>query len=112
MLLAVSFGADATFRFTYTADDFLNGTYFIDNLSTDYRNWLDIVSDYYQRTSEVFKKIGNSDIIEYKQLQKDVFSTAFENGVNIIVNYGENDVTINGQTIEAQDWLCRGGTDA
>ncbi len=112
MLRAVSFGADATFRFTYTTDDFLNGTYFIDNLSTDYRNWLDIVSDYYKRMSEDYKKIGNSDIIEYTQIQKDVFLTVFENGVNIIANYGDNAVTINGQTIEAQDWLCRGGTSA
>lgn len=49
MLRAVAFGAHGNFRFMYQPSDFLNGTYYIENLSTNYAEWLDIAADYYNR---------------------------------------------------------------
>ena len=112
LLRAVAFGAHASFRWTYASSSFLNGTYFIDNLSTDYRDWLEVAAGYYARASADLRKIGTADMVGYRQLQKDVFETVYANGVTVIANYGDGPVTVDGETVGAQDWLCKGGETA
>ncbi len=109
MLRAVAFGAHANFRFIYAPSEFLNGTYYIENLSTNYVEWLDITADYYARAAADLERIGSAEMVGYRQLQKDVFVTEYANGVTVTANYGGEAVTVDGRTIAAQDWLCEGG---
>lgn len=109
MLRAVAFGAHGNFRFMYQPSDFLNGTYYIENLSTNYAEWLDIAADYYNRAAADLQRIGNAEMTAYHQIQKDVFVTEYANGVTVTANYSGEAITVNGRTIAPQDWLCEGG---
>ena len=55
--------------------------------------------------SQAYVGLDSLSIEQHKKVQDDVYLTVYENGVGFYVNYGDNDVNINGLSVKANDYL-------
>jgi len=77
--------------------------------STEYTYWLDIVTRIYNETKDVLGSVRNQALIDHQQVQKGVFKSTYEEGMTVIVNYTDADVTVDGVIVEANDYTVIGG---
>lgn len=68
---------------------------------TNYLLWIDDAAQKYKEYQPLLKKIYNSVITDHFEMQFNVYKTVYENGIEVIVNYNNNDVTVDGIKIEA-----------
>lgn len=69
------------------------------------KNWLKDIYKDYEEVKNALSSVSQSVIVRHEAIQNDVFKTVYENGVSIIVNYGEAPVEIDGKTVEANNYL-------
>ena len=50
-------------------------------------------------------QVENRAVSEHTKLAENVYKTVFENGVGVIVNYGETPAVIDGITVGASDFV-------
>ena len=63
----------------------------------------------YNRMKPLYNAVGNSSITDYQVVNNDVKITTFKNGAKVYVNYGTDEVTVNGVKIGAKDFTVVGG---
>ncbi|HWT75937.1 MAG TPA: DUF5696 domain-containing protein [Mobilitalea sp.] len=73
-------------------------------------DWLDTVAAQYKIAAPVLQAVSDKVIIDHTMLQKKVYKTVFEDGSTIYVNYGKNPVTVDGQQINAKNFVFIKGT--
>lgn len=66
----------------------------------------------YNRMKPLYNAVGSSAIADYQIVSEDVKITTFENGAKVYVNYGSEEVTVNGVKIAAKDFTVVGGANA
>ena len=71
----------------------------------------DMVNNY-KRLAPLYKAVGSSGIVDYKNVSKDIKITTFSNGAKVYVNYGDKPVTVGGVKIGASDFTVIGGATA
>jgi hypothetical protein len=82
-------------------------------------NWI-YVSAYQQMKPEIeesyawlntlLSRVKGASIVEHEEIASDVFATTYSNGWQIIVNYRDRPVTVDGLTIPARDAIAREAT--
>lgn len=105
-LKAVATGMTLQFTLCDTLHDsiqFDEDTAFV---SSRYADWKDRIAAMVAESADVYAKVGNQAILRYEQLG-DLSFTTFENGVKVIVNYGEEAVTYNDIQIEANSFIVQ-----
>ena len=53
----------------------------------------------YQKYSEAYESIANSRIIEHKVIEANLRKVSYDNGINVYLNYGNEDKVIDGVKI-------------
>lgn len=77
--------------------------------AVNYERWMERAVEIYHEVNEVLKQVEGETIRSHESIEENVYQTIYDNGVYVIVNYGLEPVTINGQTIEPQGYLTGGG---
>lgn len=110
MLKAVEVGGGIHFTFIYDENSAVKETYYDHYYSSEYRIWLDRALDFYREVNEALKDVQGQAIENHEKLAENVYRTTFENGVQVIVNYNNEAVNIQGMVIEGKGYkVLKGG---
>lgn len=102
MLKCLEYGAVPYYRFIYQPSSAMKDTMYNDQYALGYTDWIDSAAEFYQQANELLNDVQGQFIVGHNELAADVFETVYENGVRIIVNYNDTEVTAAGQQIPAQ----------
>lgn len=69
-----------------------------------YRDTLKQAKAYYTRLKELYKAVGSSVITGHKAVYENAAEVKYENGVTVLVNYGNDKITYNGASAEPYDF--------
>ncbi len=86
-------------------------TSFSDYYACSYNDYFDIMTDTYQRMKKVYDAVGVSSIEDHEIFSDTVRITTFSNGAKVYVNYGQEDVTVNGVAVAARSYTAVGGAN-
>lgn len=67
-------------------------------------DWLQEISQYGIFVYEALKKVSDKEIKKHSMIAENVFSTEYENGITILVNYNDKDVLIDGNVIGTMNY--------
>ena len=67
--------------------------YFLNLYSLEYSNWLDEANYIYTSVNDIIADVQDQYIISHERLSENVYKTTYEEGKQIIVNYGSEDYT-------------------
>lgn len=91
VLKCLEYGANVYGRFMYKEDMVLHNTYFMNLFSLHYSNWLEEANIIYNTVNDVISDVQDQYMVNHEMLAEDVYMTTYENGMQIIVNYGDTD---------------------
>jgi len=74
-----------------------------------YEHWFDEAVQAYHEVNAVLKQVRGQHIVKHERLAEGVYKTEYEQGLQIVVNYGEKSVTVDGVTVEAGGYVVKGG---
>lgn len=60
---------------------------------------------------EVFGAVKNASLISFKRIEKDLYRSDFDNGISVIVNYGNKDKSYKNLTIKAKNFIYKSFND-
>jgi len=103
-LKSIETGGGIYFCLMHAENSVIKQTDYHNYYSNDYRVWLDRAIDFYRRANIALGDVHGQLIINHQKLQDNVVKTTFENGREVVVNYGEKAVVIDGVTINARDF--------
>lgn len=109
MLRSLETGGSVYFNWFYENPSVLKETQFNHLYSSHYKQWLDEAVEAYEQVNAVLKKVRGQSITEHQKLADRVFKTQYENGLSVIVNYGSKPVSVEGDTVDAKDYVVKGG---
>lgn len=110
-LKAVETGSELLYIGIHNDAALLMDTQYSDYFGTTYTLWADEAAAYYARYAEVLEKTNGQRIVRHEEKADGVFVTAFENGVQVTVNYNQPPCTVDGKTVGGLDFLLEGGTE-
>ena len=58
----------------------------------------------YTRLNELYKAVGSSVITGHEAVSENAAEVKYENGVTVLVNYGNDKITYNGASAEPYDF--------
>ena len=70
-----------------------------------YEDWLQEASDFYAKANRALLGLRGARITAYTQPAENLFCTEYETGARIYVNYAQKDITLDGLTVKAMDFL-------
>ncbi|MDE7354136.1 MAG: hypothetical protein K2O06_13985 [Acetatifactor sp.] len=107
LLKTVEYGVSPTFLLMTARRDALQ--------DTDYQQYYSLCwGDWEQEIGEILEELKVLDgvfgqrIISHRKLGDGIYATSFEGGADVYVNYGQEDVTVEGVTIPAQGFVRKG----
>lgn len=109
VLKAIEQGSAVYYSLIYEKPEVLKDTFHKDLNSHYYENWLEEAEAAYHEVNTVLKKVRGQQMLRHRKLADHVYQTDYENGISIIVNYGESDATIDGIEVEAGHYAVIGG---
>lgn len=69
-----------------------------------YRHWIDAFSEAYGKLSAIYEEVGGRVITGHCRLADKVYSTTYESGKRILVNYADTAYTAEGVTVPAHGY--------
>lgn len=73
--------------------------------SADYRTWIEQAAQYWAELDGIYQKTGGSDVKSHDKLADGVYKVAWENGLEVAINYNSQPVTVNGRPVEGEGYL-------
>ncbi|MBQ8804470.1 MAG: hypothetical protein IJZ53_12610 [Tyzzerella sp.] len=99
ILKMVEYGAYPSFM-VMNADNFsLSDTPLENYFSLNFGDWEDEIYDVYGKVNEALQGVKGAAIIDHRVLEEGVYSTTYDNGVHVYVNYNNEDYVTEGGTI-------------
>ena len=109
MLRALETGSYPHVTWFYSDPAVVKGTEYNFLYDAHYLSWIDRALEYYQTAQSALGGLHGIPISSHREIGPGVFSTEYENGVNITVNYNDTAVEIEGVSIDALDLSVSGG---
>ncbi|MFA9456303.1 DUF5696 domain-containing protein [Halalkalibacter sp. AB-rgal2] len=110
LLKALETGSNVYFKWFYEDSSIVKETEFDDLFSMNYQVWLDDAIEMYQEVNQVLNEVRTEVITTHEKVAEGVYQTTYSNDVNILVNYNDDSVSVNGVAIEAGSYaVIRGG---
>lgn len=75
--------------------------------SAQYQDWIMDAAKRYKEVNALYQQTNQSKIIEHKEISREIKQIVYENGVEVYVNYGQEDVKIEGQVVPARDYVIK-----
>lgn len=107
LLKAAEYGAQIRYSWTaYNAEitrlvDFYENYY--DSVYTD---TIEQAKSYSVEIKALLEKIENAEIVSHKSISNTLKETKYANGYTVYVNYGKTAVEVEGQTVDAESFVC------
>lgn len=79
------------------------------SLSAD--QWMDTIVETWKQLQPVYACLTGAAMERHERLQEGVYACYYSNGSCVLVNYTDNDVLIDGQTVKAQNYALKGGIE-
>ena len=108
ILKNLEYGAGVYFTWIYEPNYKLKDTEYHHLYAVHYKEWIDLAQEMYEEINAVLKYVHGQPIIGHSKLAEGVYKTTYGNGYYVIVNYNQNPVTVDGQTIEAEGFVTGG----
>ncbi len=109
-LRAVETGTSLKFSFIGCAYEEIRDTRLNTLYGAEYALWKDEALRYQQELETALSGLDNVSIREHRQLTNTVVSVLYDNGTEILVNYGREDYAVGEDTVKALSWLRRDTT--
>ena len=109
-LRAVETGCSLKFSFIGCAYEEIRDTQLNTLYGAEYALWKEEAARYQAELETALQGLDQVAIREHRMLTATVALVRYENDVEILVNYGHEAYTADGDTVEAQSWLRRTGT--
>jgi len=107
LLRAVEYGVSPTFLLTTAQRDALQDTDYQQYYSLCWGDWKQEIENVLEELADLEDVFGQR-ITGHKNLGFGAYSTSFANGTTVYVNYGKEDVTVEGVLIPAQGFVRKG----
>lgn len=108
VLKNLEYGAGVYFEWIYEPNYKVKDSEYNHLYAVNYKLWLDKASEIYQEVNAVLRSVRNERITTHDKLDEGVFKTVYENGIYVIVNYNQTQVTVEGRTVEAESYITGG----
>ncbi len=103
-LKAIETGSGVYFCFIHEENSIVKQTYYEELYSTEYSMWLDEAKDFYRQANEALGDVQGQTILDHAKIAEGVYKTTFEKGKEIVVNYNDRPVEVDGIKVGAQDF--------
>ncbi len=100
----VEYGCNPYFILTAQNPNILKNSSSSEIFTSQYSEWKQRVQDTAKEFNERLGEVWNQPIVDHRKISSDVLSVTYENGSRIYINYGSNDVNIDGYAIPAEDY--------
>lgn len=103
-LKAIETGSGIHFSFIYEENSIVKESFYDYYFSNEYRVWLDEAKEFYGEADKALGDVRGQTIKDHGKIADGVFKTTFEKGKEIVVNYNNAPVDIDGVKVEALDF--------
>ena len=110
VLNCIEYGIAPRFTLSYKDPSKMKYTSSADKYSVLYTTWLDKVKEMYGNINEALKDVDGSAMINHEKLDNGLIKVDYENGKTIYINKTSQDITVDGNTVKAKNYLKTGGT--
>lgn len=104
LLKTIETGAAPYFKWSYAEPQAVKQTRYDHLYALHYQDWFAGAVEFYQRAAEVLGPVQGQRIVGHRQVAKNVYETAYENGYKAVVNYNKAPVQVGGITIEGESY--------
>jgi len=108
VLKSVETGSNVYYSWVISNAELLKNTKFDDLYSNYYEYWYKDAVAAYREVNGVLSQVKGQAISSHQKLADGVYRTTFENGKSVYVNYGSEPATVDGVTIEAENYKVEG----
>ncbi|WP_325048414.1 DUF5696 domain-containing protein [Paenibacillus sp. CAA11] len=109
ILKSLEYGSGVYFNWIHEPNYKTKETEYNHLYAVNYEAWIDQAARIYHEVNDVLKKVQNQRIVKHEKLGEGVYKTSYENSVYIIVNYNNEPISIEGQTVKAESYVTGGG---
>lgn len=107
LLYSAEYGAGLQFTLMKESTFALQKTLYTEYYGSDYNAWRSRMVDIYTRYNNELGHTFNQEMVGHENLTDTVSKTTYADGTTVYVNYDYVDVTVDGQTIPARDYLVK-----
>ncbi|NMA65581.1 MAG: hypothetical protein GX957_04975 [Clostridiaceae bacterium] len=111
-LRAIEYGSGLNYLVSYNSTAELKNTEYNIYNRGKYDDWFSTIVNDAQKAAVVFNKLQGKEIVNHSRLSDGVYQTQYEGGTTVIVNYTNEEKTINGVCVPAADFVAIGGVDS
>lgn len=108
LLKLLEYGASPRFVWTYESSTAFKFTKFDYWYATQYTDWLNQAAGLYKKADEVLAPLRSVPMTNHEKLQEGVYRSTFGNGTTITVNYNDSAVTVDGVSIDSNQYVIGG----
>lgn len=109
ILKLIEYGIAPRYTFSYKGSSGIKYSSSADKFSVAYDIWLQDAINLYKEVSKALNQVANSQMISHEVMDNGLRKVTYDNGTIIYVNYQKQAVLCEGEKIEAQDYLVKGG---
>ena len=104
-LKSIEYGARPYFMGSYAPSSKVKYTTFDDKYYLHYGDWFTEAIDFYNELNSVMGEVYTERITEHRKIADNVFLTVYGEQLQVIVNYNEKPVTVEGMEVPATDYI-------
>lgn len=101
----VEYGYLPYFELTYSGSEDLMYTDYNTLYSSTYSAWLEEAASIYKEFNENLTEVRNAYMVSHDEVADNVYKVTYSNGYSVYVNYNKENVTADGETIEAEAYI-------
>ena len=111
-LKAVETGSCLKWRWIARNEDELVETNYNHIISARYENWIDTASRQYLQAEALLDRVAGCTVTAHEYLRSDgtAVRVIWSDGTEVLVNYGETDLSVGGTTVPARGFAVKEGT--
>lgn len=110
-LKAVEYGSGLSYLFTGESTSILKNTDFNYINNSILPDNASVVAEDFKKACSIMEKVDGYSITSHSYIGNNVFRTEYENGIAVLVNYGEQDVIVFGTLVPSMDFVFEKGAE-
>ena len=82
---------------------------FLGYFATWHEDALPLVLEAYNAYQAFYEQVAGARITDHQIITKDTRAVTYDNGIQVLLNYGENEAQVNGTTVPGSGYVIQGG---
>ena len=107
ILTMLEYGASPHFVFTWESTSEMKYSGLNSLYTTTFSVWQDQAAQVYQQVNECLRQVSGATVESHRIISEEIRVVSYSNGVTIYINYGTQDVTVDGVTVPALGYAVR-----